>query len=222
MRDQLREVRRLGWCHSAITPVGNDQYGACGSINERRVAEFVRIAPDVTSFVIKPVVLPWVDEEGVCRKYSPDAEIVLAASEEALIEFKTKGALLRNPALKTKYEAIGRHLQRQGKKRFGLLEWQWDGHFERNAAMLTRYWNVDPETHAIDAFAAVGRDQVALDELFASVDRDFWPAVWAAVAKQHLVSDWHAGPVTRRTMVSLPGVVRDPVTLVSLISEWWA
>jgi hypothetical protein len=221
MQDELKGVRALGWCDCAITPIGHGRYALSGSINERRNAEFVRIAPDVTDLEFKPLAIDWIDDVGTCRRYSPDARAAIS-SEDALLEIKPKGILLRDTSLRSKYEAFGRYLKRQGKKRFALLEWQWDGQFERNVALLTRYWNIEPESHAVDAFASINRDEVALDELFARVDRDFWPAVWAAVAKQHLVADWHAGPVTRQTMVSLPGVLRDPITLASVITAWWA
>jgi hypothetical protein len=193
----------------------------CGSINERRNVEFLRIAPDVSRLIVKPGATDWFDDDGNYHRYSPDAQVVMA-SNEALIEIKPKGILLRNPGLIGKYEAIGRFLQREGKRRFALLEWQWDGQFERNVALLTRYWNVEPEHHAIDAFVAINRDEVVLDEVFRRVDPDFWPAVWAAVARQQLVADMHTGLVTRQSLVSLPGTVRDPITLASVISKWWA
>lgn len=222
MKEQLKGARALGWCDTAIVPIGNGKYGLCGSINERHAVEFLRCAPDVTSVVVKPERTDWIDDVGACRGYQADAEATTVASEQVLIEMKPKGALLRDPSLRGRYEAIGRYLQRQGGKRFALLEWQWDGQFERNVALLSRYWNVEPEHHATDAFCDVDRHEVELDELFRRVDRDHWPAVWAAVAKQHLVADMHAGPITRQTMVSLPGILRDPITLASVITTWWA
>ena len=222
MKEQLNGARALGWCDSAITPIGNGKYGLCASINERHNFEFLRIAPDVSGLIVKPDPTAWVDDDGTCRRYKADAEVVMAASEEVLMEIKPKGALLRDPSLTGKYEAIGRSLQREGKKRFALLEWQWNGQFERNVALLARYWNIEPERYAIDAFVAIDRDEVALDELFKRVDRDYWPAVWAAVARQHLVADMHTGPITRQSLVSLPGGLREPITLASVISRWWA
>jgi hypothetical protein len=222
MQEQLREARSRGWCYAGVIPHGDDQWGQTDSVNERRAVEALRFAADLLKMVVKPAPVDWIDSQGAERKYSPDARVELQDGDNALIEMKPKGILKRNKTLTAKYEDIGRFLQGKGKLRFGLMEWQWDTVFARNVSRLSRYWNVEPGTHAVDAFEAIGDCEVSLAQLFERVDRANWPAVWAAVAKQHLTTDMHAGPLTRASRVSQPGVIYEPVLVDTFITTWWA
>jgi len=191
-------------------------------VNERRAVEGLRFAADILTLVVKPASVEWIDSHGVMRTYSPDAKVDVVGGDKTLIEMKPKGVLQRNRSLEAKYEDIGRYLQHVGKLRFGLLEWQWDSTLARNVSRLSRYWNVEPGTHAVDAFDAIGDREVSLERLFERVDRENWPAVWAAVAKQHLTTDMHAEPLSRASHVSRPGEIYEPVLVDTLITKWWA
>jgi len=222
MQEQLREARSRGWCYSGVIPHGDNQWGQTDSVNERRAVEGLRFAADLQSLVVKPAPIKWVDSQGVERSYSPDARGQLQAGDPVLFEMKPKGVLQRNTALTAKYEDIGRFLQRKGKLRFGLMEWQWNGIFERNVSRLSRYWGVEPGSHAVDAFNEIGGCEVTLAQLLDRIDRAHWPAVWAAVAKQHLTTDMHARPITLSSRLSLPGVIYEPIVVNRLVTTWWA
>lgn len=222
MQEQLREARIRGWCYSGVVPLEDDDWGQFDSVNERRAFEALRFAFDVINLSVKPGTVDWVDSQFVKHKYSPDARTSLASGDAVLIEIKPKGILSRDKVLTAKYEDIGRFLQEEGRMRFGLLEWQWDSVFARNVSRLSRYWNVEPSTHALDAFRAIDRYEATLDQVFERVEREHWPAVWAALGQQHLVTDLHAAPLSRQTRLSEPGVVYEPVVVASLVTRWWA
>ena len=222
MEEQLREARRLGWCYSGVIPLGNGEFGQFDSVNERRAFEGLRFAADVMDVAIKPGALKWTDELGMERKYSADARVQTVEDGKVLLEIKPKNVLARDSSLRAKYEAIGRFLLLKGSQRFGLIEWHWHGQLERNISLLSRYWNVDPAGHAVRAFDAMGDCEVALGRILDQFSRDRWPSIWAALFKQQLTADLRAGPLTRQTRVSRPGIVYEPLALADLITTWWA
>jgi len=146
----------------------------------------------------------------------------LLCGDETYLEIKPKGVLSRSPALESKYEDIGRFLTRKSKHRFGLMEWQWDGIFERNVSLLSRYWNVQPSAKAMAEIEGIGPGEFRLGAVFARVGETYRTDVWAALAKQRLTADLRSEPITDRTWVSPAGVIYDPVDLSSLITKWWA
>lgn len=222
MKEQLSKARKRSWCYAGVIPLGSDQWGETESINERRCFEGLRFASDIESLTVKPPAISWIDARGAARTYSPDARAHLAGGEKAYIEIKPRGVLARASKTRTKYEEIGGFLQSQGKWRFGLMEWSWDGIFERNVSLLSRYWNCEPSNIAVKTFEAIGNAEIMLAQLFDGTGWEHRREIWAALAKQQLTADLHAGPLGAHTWVSLPGVIYKPVSLTSLVTEWWA
>lgn len=222
MQEQLRDSRRRGWCYAGVVPHGDSQWGQTDSVNERRGVEALRFAADLRKLVVKPNPLAWIDRQGIERSYSPGARAEQQCGDGVLIEMKPKGILKRNKALNSKYEDNGRFLQDKGKLRFGLMEWQWDSVFARNVSRLSRYWDDEPGTVAVEAFEEIGGCEVTLGQLFERIDRAQWRCVWAALARQHLTADLYAAPLSPSSRVSLPGVIHEEVCVGSLITTWWA
>ena len=222
MQEQLRNVRAKGWTYAGIFPLREDSAGELGSVNERRACEALRFADDLLALEVKPCSIDWVDWRGVERKYSPDAKGTHLSGDKILLEIKPHGWLERMPLQRAKYEDIGRYLQSRGNVRFGIVEWDWESTLSRNISRLSAYWDTEPGHYAVDAFDEIGGAEVALGDIFDRVRKDSWPAVWAAIASQHLTADLTRGRVNRDTMVSMPGVVYEAVGLGTLVTSWLA
>ncbi|CAN7768468.1 hypothetical protein LJR084_007484 [Variovorax sp. LjRoot84] len=222
MKAALAQVRRMSWATTGILALGRDVHAELASVNERVTFEALRMAVDLLRIVAKPPPIEWIDSTMQKRQYRPDALAWPYNGPPTFLEIKPAGMLDWQHVLRRKYEAIGSYLQVEGRYRFGLVEWRSDSVFARNVSRLSRYWAVEPEGIATDAFSRIGRRTTTLGQLLDRVDVAQWNKVYAAIANQELAVDLEKAPLSRASHLWLPTPERPALRLADLVNTWWA
>jgi len=222
MKAALSQVRRMSWATTGILALGPDTHAELASVNERETFEALRMAADLLRVVAKPTPIEWTDSKLKKRQYRPDALAWPVDGPPAYLEIKPAGVLDWQHVLRCKYEEIGGYLQGQGRYRFGLVEWKPHSVFARNVARLARYWAVEPEGVATEAFSRIGERTATLGQVFDRVEIAQWNKVYAAIANQELAADLCTVPLSRASHLWLPTRERPALRLADLVSTWWA
>ena len=222
MKAALAQARRMSWATTGILALDRDTHAEIASVNERDTFEALRMAADLLRVVAKPTPIEWTDSNMKKRQYRPDALAWTYDGPPAFLEIKPAGVLDWQHVLKRKYEDIGGYLQVEGRYRFGLVEWRSGSVFARNVSRLSRYWAVEPEGVATDAFSRIGQRSATLGQVFDRVDVAQWNKVYAAIANQELAVDLGRVPLSRASHLWLPTPERPALRLADLVSTWWA
>lgn len=223
MKAALAKARHSSWGTTGIVPIGGGLSASFGSVTERGATEAIRMTTDLLSLHVPANPITWFDARGSQHTYTPDVDALTEGMQAVLLEVKLLGPSGCSYLLEAKYEGIGAYLRSERSPcRFGLVEWDPKGVFARNVVRLVRYWSVDPDDVATDAFEQVGEETATLGQIFDRVDISQWSKVYAAVANQRLVIDFHEAPISRATRVWMPSATRPPFKLADLVSKWWA
>lgn len=221
MKVALKEARKTSWMTTGILQLLEGQSGSFQSVTERRALEAIRMAADVRMLKSKPSAVKWIDSAGIRHSYTADAKAVMSSGASVLIEIKPARKLM-DGRLRRRYQEIGANLRFNQASRFCLVEWAPWTILARNIAKLLRYWSVDSGDVAREAFSHVGEKTALLGQLFDVVDTSQRKHIYAALARQELVTDFRTKALCKSSRIWIPSAERPPMRLADLVTTWWA